>query len=252
MIETHAHLYADKFEEDRAEMMERAAEAGVEKFYMPNIDHESIEPMMEVEAQYPNTIATMGVHPCSVEKHFEKQLYEVEDWLNKRRFVAVGEIGLDFYWDKSLMKEQKEALKIQINLAKQHQIPIILHCRDSFQETYEIVKELKDDNLTGVFHCFTGNADEAQKVIDLGFYLGIGGVVTFKNGGLAEHIPDIDINRIVLETDAPYLAPTPKRGKRNEPAYLELIAQKIADLKQIPIEELINITSKNANKLFAK
>jgi TatD DNase family protein len=207
---------------------------------------------MEVEEKYSNTLATMGVHPCSVEKHFEKQLYEVEDWLNKRRFVAVGEIGLDFYWDKSLMKEQKEALKIQINLAKQHQIPIILHCRDSFQETYEIVKELKDDNLTGVFHCFTGNADEAQKVIDLDFYLGIGGVVTFKNGGLAEHIPDIDINRIVLETDAPYLAPTPKRGKRNEPAYLELIAQKIADLKQIPIEELINITSKNANKLFAK
>lgn len=252
MIETHAHLYAKKFDEDRAEMMDRAAQAGVEKFYMPNIDHESIEPMMEVEEKYSNTLATMGVHPCSVEKHFEKQLYEVEDWLNKRRFVAVGEIGLDFYWDKSLMKEQKEALKIQINLARQHQIPIILHCRDSFQETYEIVKELKDDNLTGVFHCFTGNADEAQKVIDLGFYLGIGGVVTFKNGGLAEHIPDIDINRIVLETDAPYLAPTPKRGKRNEPAYLELIAQKIADLKQMPIEELINITSKNANKLFAK
>ncbi|WP_375577614.1 TatD family hydrolase [Marivirga tractuosa] len=251
MIETHAHLYAEKFDEDRAEMMDRATQAGVTKFYMPNIDHESIEPMMEVEHKFSNTVATMGVHPCSVEKHFEKQLYEVEDWLNKRKFVAVGEIGLDFYWDKSLMKEQKEALRIQIDLAKQHQIPIILHCRDSFQETYEIVKEMKDDNLKGVFHCFTGNADDAQKVIDLDFFLGIGGVVTFKNGGLAEHIPEIDINRIVLETDSPYLAPTPKRGKRNEPAYLELIAQKIADLKQMPMEELISITSNNANKLFA-
>ncbi len=251
MIETHAHLYAEKFDEDRAEMMDRAAQAGVEKFYMPNIDHESIESMMEVEDKYSNTIATMGIHPCSVEKHFEKQLYEVEDWLNKRKFVAVGEIGLDFYWDKSLMKEQKEALRIQIDLAKKYQIPIILHCRDSFQETYKIVKEMKDDSLKGVFHCFTGNAEDAQKVIDLGFYLGIGGVVTFKNGGLAEHIPDIDINRMVLETDAPYLAPTPKRGKRNEPAYLELIAQKIADLKQMPKEELISITSSNAKALFA-
>ncbi|MGJ3237022.1 TatD family hydrolase [Marivirga sp.] len=251
MIETHAHLYADKFDEDRAEMMERAMEVGVEKFYMPNIDHESIEPMLEVEAQFPTTIATMGVHPCSIEKHFEKQLYEIEDWLNKRKFVAVGEIGLDFYWDKSLMKEQKEALKIQIELAKKHQIPIILHCRDSFDETYEIVKEMKDDNLKGVFHCFTGNVEDAKKVIDLDFYLGIGGVVTFKNGGLAEHIPDIDINRIVLETDAPYLAPTPKRGKRNEPAFLDLIAQRIADLKQISKEELVKITSSNANQLFA-
>jgi len=251
MIETHAHLYADKFDEDRAEMMERAEQAGVEKFYMPNIDHESIEPMMEVEEKFPNAIAMMGLHPCSVTKQFEKQLYEVEDWLNKRQFVAVGEIGLDFYWDKSLMKEQKEALKIQIDLANKFQLPIILHCRDSFQETYEIVKEMKDDNLKGVFHCFTGNSEDAKKVIDLGFYIGIGGVVTFKNGGLAEHIPEIDTNRMVLETDAPYLAPTPKRGKRNEPAYLDLIAQKIADLKQISKEELVNITSTNARELFA-
>lgn len=251
MIETHAHLYAKEFDEDRAEMIERAEEVGVEKFYMPNIDLDSIEPMMEIEHKFSNTIATMGIHPCYVDKHFEKQLYEVEDWLNKRKFVAVGEIGLDFYWDKSLMKEQKEALKIQIDLAKKHQIPIILHCRDSFQETYEIVNEMNDDKLMGVFHCFTGNAEDAQKVIDLGFYLGIGGVVTFKNGGLAEHIPDIDINRLVLETDAPYLAPTPKRGKRNESVYLELIAQKIADLKLMPKEELITITSNNAKALFS-
>ncbi|HET8860429.1 TatD family hydrolase [Marivirga sp.] len=251
MIETHAHLYAPEFDEDRAEMIERAEEAGVERFYMPNIDHESIDPMMEVENEFSNTIATMGIHPCHVQKYFEKQLYEVEDWLNKRKFVAVGEIGLDFYWDKSLMKEQKEALRIQIALAKKHQIPIILHCRDSFEETYEIVKEMKDDSLKGVFHCFSGTAEDAQKVIDLGFHLGIGGVVTFKNGGLAEHIPDIDINRMVLETDAPYLAPAPKRGKRNEPALLDLIAQKIADLKQMPKEELVSITSTNAKALFS-
>jgi TatD DNase family protein len=251
MIETHAHLYAEKFDEDREEMMNRAKEAGVESFYMPNIDHESIEPMLEVEDKFSNTIATMGVHPCSIEKHFEKQLYEIEDWLNKREFVAIGEIGLDFYWDKSLINEQKEALKIQIDLAKKYQIPIILHCRDSFPETYEIVKEMKDDRLKGVFHCFSGTAEDAQKVVDLDFYIGIGGVVTFKNGGLSEHIPNIDLNRIVLETDAPYLAPTPKRGKRNEPAFLDLIAQKIADLKQISKKELVSITSKNARSLFS-
>lgn len=251
MIETHAHLYAKEFDEDRREMMERAAEAGVEKFYMPNIDHESIEPMMEVETQFSNTVATMGIHPCSVEKNFEKQLYEIEEWLNKRDFAAVGEIGLDFYWDKNLMVEQKEALKIQIDLAKKHHLPIILHCRDSFQETFEIVKEMKDDTLKGVFHCFTGTAEEAKAVMDMGFYIGIGGVVTFKNGGLAEHIPDIDINKMVLETDAPYLAPTLKRGKRNESAYLDLIAQKIADLKQMSKEELIKTTSSNALQLFS-
>ena len=251
MIETHAHLYAEEFDQDRSEMIERAAESGIEKFYMPNIDHESIEPMLEVEDKFPSALATMGVHPCSVEKHFEKQLYEVEDWLNKRKFVAVGEIGLDFYWDKSLIKEQKEALRIQIELSKKHKIPIILHCRDSFEDTYEIVKEMKDDSLKGVFHCFTGNAEEAQKVIDLGFYIGIGGVVTFKNGGLAEHISSINLDRMVLETDSPYLAPTPKRGKRNEPAFLDLIAQKIADLKQIRKEEVVSRTTSNAIDLFS-
>ncbi|WMN06691.1 TatD family hydrolase [Marivirga arenosa] len=251
MIETHAHLYVDKFDEDRQEMMERAEEAGVKRFYMPNIDHESIEPMLEVEEKFSNAIATMGVHPCSVEKHFEKQLYEVEDWLNKRKFAAVGEIGLDYYWDKSLIEQQKEALRIQVQFAKDHQIPVILHCRDSFDDTYDIIKKMNDDKLKGVFHCFTGTAEEAQKVIDLGFFIGIGGVVTFKNGGLAEHIPDIDLNRIVLETDAPYLAPTPKRGKRNEPAFLDLIAQKLADLKEMSKSDLIEITSKNATELFS-
>ncbi len=251
MIETHAHLYAEEFDKDRAEMLERAQEEGVTRLYMPNIDSQSIDAMLEVEQKFPQTIATMGLHPCYVKKDFEKELYQVESWLAKRKFVAVGEIGLDFYWDKTFRAQQEEALKIQINWAKEYKIPIILHCRDSFQETLDIVKSLHDENLRGVFHCFSGTADQAKEVSDLGFYLGIGGIVTFKNGGLAEHIPDIDANMMVLETDAPYLAPTPKRGKRNEPAYISLIAQKLADLKELPVEELIEITSKNANQLFS-
>ncbi|GAA5027701.1 TatD family hydrolase [Marivirga lumbricoides] len=250
MIETHAHLYAKEFDNDRNEMLERALEEGVSKLYMPNIDSESIDSMLEVEEKFPQSVATMGLHPCYVKKDFEKQLYEVENWLSKRKFAAVGEIGLDFYWDKTFRVQQEEALKIQIEWAKKYRIPIILHCRDSFQETFEIVKSLHDQNLSGVFHCFTGTAEQAAEVAELGFFVGIGGVVTFKNGGVAEHIPSIDINQIVLETDAPYLAPTPNRGKRNEPAFLKLIAQKIADLKQIPLDDLVEITTNNASKLF--
>lgn len=251
MIETHAHLYSEEFDKDRAEVLERAQEQGVIQLYMPNIDEDSIDAMLEVEQKFPQTIATMGLHPCYVKKEFEKQLYTIENWLDKRKFVAIGEIGLDFYWDKTLVAQQEEALKIQIDWAKKYQIPIILHCRDSFQETFEIVKSMHDDRLQGVFHCFTGTGEEAKQVTDLGFYIGVGGVVTFKNGGLAEHIADIDINKIVLETDAPYLSPAPNRGKRNEPAYLSIIAQKIADLKNMAKEELINITSNNANQLFS-
>ncbi|MBK6266322.1 TatD family hydrolase [Marivirga sp. S37H4] len=251
MIETHAHLYAEEFDKDRAEMLERAQQEGVKELYMPNIDSESIDAMLEVEQKFPQTVATMGLHPCYVKKDFEKELYQVENWLNKRKFAAIGEIGLDFYWDKTFKLQQKEALKIQIDWAKKYKLPIILHCRDSFQETFEIVKSMNDENLKGVFHCFSGTAEQAKEVIDLGFYIGVGGVVTFKNGGLAEYVPDIDVNRIVLETDAPYLAPAPNRGKRNEPAYLSIIAQKIADLKEIPLQELVQITSKNATQLFS-
>lgn len=251
MIETHAHLYAEEFDKDRAEMLERAQNEGVTQLYMPNIDVDSIDPMLEVEQKFPQTIATMGLHPCYVKKDFEKQLYTIENWLDKRKFVAIGEIGLDFYWDKTLVSQQEEALKIQIDWAKKYKIPIILHCRDSFDETFEIVKSMHDDDLKGVFHCFTGSADDAKKVTDLGFYIGVGGVVTFKNGGLAEHIADIDLDKIVLETDAPYLSPAPNRGKRNEPAYLSIIAQKIADLKNMPFDQLVETTSNNAKQLFS-
>lgn len=250
MIETHAHLYAKEFDKDRQDMLERAQEEGVSRLYMPNIDSDSIDAMLEVEQRFPQTISTMGLHPCYVKKDFEKQLYDIENWLSKRKFAAVGEIGLDFYWDKTFRAQQEEALKIQIMWAKEYKLPIILHCRDSFQETFNIVKALHDENLKGVFHCFSGTAEQAKEVTELGFFIGIGGVVTFKNGGLAEHIPGIDIDKIVLETDAPYLAPAPNRGKRNEPAFLSLIAQKIADLKEIPLKKLIEITDINAKTLF--
>lgn len=250
MIETHAHLYAEEFDKDRQEMLERAQEEGVSKLYMPNIDSDSIDVMLEVEQSFPQTVATMGLHPCYVKKDFEKQLYAVENWLGQRKFAAIGEIGLDFYWDKTFRAQQEEALNIQIMWAKKYKRPIILHCRDSFQETFDIVKALHDENLRGVFHCFSGTAEQAKEVTDLGFFIGIGGVVTFKNGGLAEHVAAIDTNQIVLETDAPYLAPTPNRGKRNEPAFLSLIAQKVADLKEMPLTELIEITDINAKRLF--
>jgi len=250
MIETHAHLYAEAFKPDRDEMMNRAIEAGVEKFFMPNIDSESIEDMLEVESKYAQAYATMGLHPCSVGKHFEKELYIVEDWLAKKSFCAIGEIGLDFYWDKTYKAQQIEAFKIQIEWAKKYEIPIIIHCRDSFEETLEIVEAHRSDKLTGVFHCFSGTSQQAKEVDLLNFYVGIGGVVTFKNGGLAEQIGEMNLDHLVLETDCPYLTPAPHRGKRNEPLYLDLIAQKIADLKEMPKSELVDITDKNALALF--
>lgn len=250
-IDTHAHIYSEQFKEDSAEVIEKSKEAGVAKIYMPNIDHTSIDDMMELEAKYPDQcIAMMGLHPCSVNKTFEKELYIVEEWLNKREFVAIGEIGIDLYWDKTFQEYQKEAFKIQVKWAKEKNIPVVIHCRESFNETIELVEELKDENLKGVFHCFTGTMEDAQRVIELGFYLGIGGIVTFKKGGLDKVIPDIELDYVVLETDSPYLAPTPHRGKRNEPTYIPIIAQKIADLKEMPLEEIAQITTTNALKLF--
>lgn len=250
MIETHAHIFAEQFDEDRDDVIERAVEEGVERIYMPNIDSTSVDRMMEAEERYDSCIATIGLHPCSVQKDFEKELYVVEDWLSKRSFAAIGEAGIDLYWDKTYQKQQEEALAIQLEWAKKYRIPIILHCRDSFEETLALVEKHNSDELTGVFHCFTGSAADAQKVADQGFKIGLGGVATFKNGGLREVIPALDLNTIVVETDAPYLAPTPKRGKRNEPAFIKFVAQKIADLKEMPLEEVIDITTKNANDLF--
>jgi TatD DNase family protein len=251
MIETHAHIYADQFKDDLSDTIERAQEAGVKRMYMPNIDHTSIDAMMEVEAAYPDyCIATMGLHPCSVKKDFEKELYTVEAWLNKRDFVAIGEMGTDLYWDKTFVEEQVEAFKIQAGWAMERERPIIIHCRESLEMTIELVEELKDDRLTGVFHCFGGTPEQAKRIKELGFFIGLGGVTTFKNGGMDKVIPDLDLDQILLETDSPYLAPVPHRGKRNEPAYLSLIAQRIADLREMGLEELVALTTENANRLF--
>jgi len=250
-IDSHAHIYLDKFKDDLSDVIERAVEKGVSKIFMPNIDHTSIDNMLEVEHNFPkNCFSMMGLHPCSVNKNFEKELYQVEDWLNKKDFCAIGEIGTDLYWDKSFWQQQQEAFKIQVNWAKERKLPIVIHCRESIDETIEMVEELKDDRLSGVFHCFTGSVEQARRIEALGFYLGLGGVSTFKNGGMDQVIPDIDINRIVLETDSPYLAPVPHRGKRNEPSYIPDIAKKIASYKQLGLDEVAEVTTANSLKLF--
>ena len=251
LIDSHAHIYSKKFEVDRAEAVARAQEEGVTRIYMPNIDHTSIDAMLEAEEKYPGIcLPMMGLHPTSVNKDFERELYIVEEWLGKRKFAAIGECGTDLYWDKTFLPQQQEALKVQVELAKKHQLPIVLHSRDSFDETYEILAAAQDGTLRGIFHCFSGTAEEAQKVKELGFLMGIGGVATFKNGGLDKILPQVPLDRIVLETDCPYLAPVPHRGKRNEPIYLPLIARRVAELLQQPVETVAGKTSENALNLF--
>lgn len=251
IIETHAHIYSSKFDKDRNESIERAKENGVSKIIMPNIDLPSIDQMMKVEEDHPNyCLATMGIHPCYVEKNFNQQLYTVENWLNKRDFVAVGEIGIDLHWDKTLQAQQEEAFKIQVNFAKERNLPIIIHAREATEEIFKVLKPLQDEKLTGVFHCFGGTVEEAQQIIDLGLHIGIGGVSTFKKAGLDQVLPSIDLKHLVLETDCPYLAPVPYRGKRNEPSYLPIIAHQIAKIKELDVEEVAQKTTDNASKLF--
>jgi TatD DNase family protein len=250
-IDSHAHIYAKEFNDDREDALRRAAESGVQKIFMPNVDHTSIDAMMEVESRHPNQcFATMGLHPCSVNKDFQRELYQVEEWLAKRKFSAVGEMGTDLYWDKTFWEQQKEAFTIQVSWAKKYKLPVIIHCRETIDETIALVENLQDGTLTGVFHCFTGNAEQALRIAKLNFYVGIGGVATFKKGGLDTVLPEIAMDKIVLETDSPYLAPTPHRGKRNEPSYIPLIAQKVAEFKKIKMEEVMQQTTENALQLF--
>jgi TatD DNase family protein len=249
-IDTHAHIYSKEFDGDRENMLARCEQAGIKEIYMPNVDHASIDGMMELESRHTNCKAMMGLHPCSVKKDFEKELYLVESWLNKREFAAIGEMGTDLYWDKTFWPEQQEAFKIQVEWAKKFKRPIVIHSRESINETIELLEPMLDEQLTGVFHCFSGSLEQAQKIISMGFYLGIGGVVTFKNGGLDKVLPDVDLNSIVLETDSPYLAPVPHRGKRNEPSYIPLVAKRVAELKKINIDEVKKATSENSHKLF--
>ncbi len=249
--DTHAHIYLDEFDADRSDMLARAHEVGVHKIYLPNIDHTSIDRMLELEAKSPATcVAMMGLHPCSVNKDFEQELYTIEHWLSKRKFAAIGEMGTDLYWDNTYWPQQQEAFRIQVAWAKQYNLPVVIHCRESLDQTIALVEQLKDDNLTGVFHCFTGSVEQAERISGLGFYIGLGGVATFKNGGMDQVIPSLDVQTLVLETDSPYLAPVPHRGKRNEPANLPLIASRVAALKNISLEELQRTTTQNAATLF--
>ena len=251
-IDSHAHIYADQFDVDRSDVLRRAQEERVNKIYMPNIDHTSVDGMLELESKYPSLcVPMMGLHPCSVNKDFEKELYVVEGWLLKRKFAAVGEMGTDLYWDKTFWEQQVEAFNIQVGWAKKYKLPIVVHCRESMDQTIALAEKLQDGALTGVFHCFTGDAVQAEKLVKLGFYLGIGGVATFKKGGMENVIPHIPLDRIVLETDSPYLTPAPHRGKRNEPLYIPLIGKRVAEIKNISVDELMSATTQNALKLFA-
>jgi len=251
LIDTHTHLYLKQFEADRAEVFQRAISNGVKEFYLPNIDSSSIEDMLALEANYPdNCYAMMGLHPCSVKENVEEELQIVEQWLKKRSFCAIGEIGIDLHWDTTYFEQQKDAFRRQIRWAIDLDVPIVIHSRKSTQEVIAVLKEEKHDNLRGIFHCFGGTVTEAEEIIGLGFYLGIGGVLTFKKAGLDKALESIPLEHIVLETDSPYLAPTPYRGKRNESAYIKNIAEKLALVKNVDLSQIIAITSKNAKNIF--
>ncbi|AQX06306.1 hydrolase TatD [Elizabethkingia meningoseptica] len=252
MIDTHTHLYSEQFDEDRDEAISRAKEAGVERFYLPAIDSETHEQMLQLEAQYPGEIfAMMGLHPCSVQPEtWEKELALVKEYIDKRPFCAIGEIGIDLYWDKSTLDIQVKAFEQQIDWAIEKDLPIVIHTRESFNETFEVLERKKQPKLRGIFHCFSGNLEQAQHAIDLGFILGIGGVVTFKNGKIDQFLDEIPLDKIVLETDSPYLAPVPHRGKRNESAYTSLVLGKLVDIYKKDYKEIEAITNKNALNMF--
>jgi TatD DNase family protein len=251
LTDTHTHLYLDAFDLDRQQVIENALENGIRYMLLPNINSDSAENIINLWLQYPeNCFPMMGLHPTSVKENFKEELDLVAEWHEQERFIAVGEIGIDLYWDKTFQKQQEEAFRFQIDLALKKDLPIVIHSRESFDEIVSILKENKNTGVKGVFHCFTGNIDQANLVIEMGFMLGIGGVVTFKNSGLAETISKIDLKHLLVETDSPYLAPVPFRGKRNESAYARIIAQKIADIKNTSLSEVAKITTENAIQLF--
>lgn len=251
LTDTHTHLYAKQFDNDRVKVINRAINSGVKRFFIPAIDSETTENMFELEKEFPkNVFLMMGLHPTQVKENFKEELYSVKKWLDKRDFYAVGEIGMDLYWDKTFVQQQQDAFKQQIKWAKEKKIPIVIHCRNAFNEIFEILEEVNDNKLYGIFHCFTGNLEQARKAISYNMKLGIGGVVTFKNGKIDKFLKEIPISNIVLETDSPYLAPTPFRGKRNESSYLINIANKIAEIYKIPVKEVAEITTKNSIDVF--
>lgn len=254
LTDTHTHMYLEQFDDDRHEVIDRAITQGVERIFLPNIDSTSLHSMNELVAAYPkNCFPMMGLHPCSVNESVEKELELVRTELKTGKYCAVGEIGIDLHWDDTFIEDQKSAFAMQIEWAKEFQLPIAIHVRESFEEVLRIVDELNDDRLTGVFHCFTGTIEQARHIMDYGgFYLGIGGVVTFKNSGLDAVVKDIPLDRIVLETDAPYLTPAPYRGKRNETGYVRFVADRLAEIYDLATHEVARITTENSKTLFGK
>ena len=247
-IDTHTHIYLPEFDDDRNAIMQRAKEANVEITVMPAIDSTTHQAMIAAESTYENCYSMIGLHPCSVNQDYEKELELIQHYLEKRKFLAIGEIGLDFYWDKTFTSQQYEAFHQQIEIASQFNVSIVIHSRNAIDECINVVKEHKTSKR--VFHCFSGNEEQARKIMELGFMLGIGGVVTFKNAGLDKVIEKIGLSHVILETDAPYLAPVPHRSKRNEPAYIRLIAEKLSSICHCSIEKIAELTTENARKLF--
>jgi TatD DNase family protein len=251
ITDTHAHIYSEEFADDRDTMMQRAFDAGVKRIFVPSIDSSYTEKMYEMETQYPDSVfLMMGLHPTYVKENYEAELLHVENELARRKFAAIGEIGIDLYWDKSTLGIQKIAFRRQIQLAKKYKLPINIHCREAFDEIFEILEEEKSPELWGIFHCFAGNYEQALQAISLNMKLGIGGVVTFKNGKIDQFLNQINIKNIVLETDSPYLAPVPFRGKRNESSYIKNVVTKLSEIYNLPPEEIARITTENSKTVF--
>ena len=251
LTDTHTHLYSSQFQDDRNEMIQRAIDAGVSRFFIPSIDSNYTQKMYDLEAQFPeNIFLMMGLHPTYVKENYLEELAHVETELAKKKFFAIGEIGIDLFWDKTFLKQQQHAFQYQIQLAKKYKLAINIHCRDAFDEVFEVLESERATDLFGIFHCFTGDFSQAQRAIDLNMKLGIGGVATFKNGKIDQFLKDIDLKHIVLETDSPYLAPVPFRGKRNESSYTKLVAEKLALIYEVSLEEIARITTENSKAVF--
>ena len=253
ITDTHTHLYSEQFDEDRDQVIQRALAVGVSRFFIPAIDSTYTDAMYSLEASYPNHMFLMtGLHPTHVKKNYLKELTHIEDQLKVRKFVAIGEIGIDLYWDNSNLKLQQEVFRTQIQLAKQYDLPVVIHCRDAFDEVFHVLEQEKGSDLFGIFHCFTGNLDQALKAISYNMKLGIGGVTTFKNGGIDRFLNKISLEHVVLETDSPYLSPVPFRGKRNESSYILNVLEKLSELYKISTEKIASITTENSKSIFKR
>ena len=251
ITDTHTHLYSSQFNEDQVETIQRAKDAGVSRFFIPAIDSSYTESMMKLEKDFPNDVfLMMGLHPTSVKENYLEELAHVKEWIDKKDFYAIGEIGIDLYWDKTFLTQQQEAFRTQIRWAKEKKLPIVIHCRDAFDEIFEVLEAEKADDLRGIFHCFTGTLEQARIAISYNMKLGIGGVATFKNGKIDKFLNEIDLKHIVLETDSPYLAPTPYRGKRNESAYITNVVDKLVDIYGLSFKEIAEITTQNSKDVF--